>query len=263
MDIIGKMGLGLRHISNNLANMSWGRVAVLWILVMIVAEVLPDWPFISMIKGLLPAFGFFCLILKVESGARTLAEGREKVAKAEVLRAHGVVDAWSSKLDCHFLFNAMATIEHLITRDVNLAIKAQSALSCYLRSGLSDSDKSSITGQVKACESYLCIQKIRLSERLNWDIACQADGAMPGRVAVGLLELAVSDGIEETEVGGSISISCIREGERLTWCMECPQSGVLKVESIWRARWLSEAPNGSWHLSVSEKCAKLELGWVG
>ena len=253
---------GIRWMDGRLATMSWKRVAVLSLLILIAAHALPDWPLISIITQLAPFFVLFCIILKVEAGSRVKAVEAEKIAVLQVHSERAVSKSWSAKLDAHFLFNAMSTIEYLITINPEVAIKAQSALALYLRSGLSEPDKSTVQAQAKACESYLYIQSIRLAERLRYSTQCSATGPMHGRVAIALLELAISKTIEPKVDGGLVTVECTQTGPgTYLWVMTCPEGLTEEDTAPWRDAWLAAGNNPLWSMKKDNDRTTFELVW--
>lgn len=263
MDAKESMVKAWRASSDALARMGWARVLSLGALGLIAAAALPDWALLEPIKELAPFVALLAVIIKVESGARAKAVDGERKALALAGEASDVAKAWEGKLDPHFLFNAMATVEYLITADPALAIKTQSALAVYLRSGLGEPARSSSRAQSMACESYLTIQKVRLAERLDWSVSVGVDAPMPGRVAIGLLEKAVGMGIEPKIEGGRVEISCIlAEDGGYAWTMSCPADGLSDADwEPWKDSWLRSAPNAGWSAVRGDRVWSIELKW--
>lgn len=253
-----------RQLSDALAVMSWRRFILLVFLGKIFLSILDDWAVFSLLNHLAPFFILFCIVLKIQARSRQKAvEGRD-LALISAHQAQSKLQALDAKLDAHFLFNAMATVEFLIPVDSARALTLQKALSIYLRSGLSEPSMSSLSSQSKACEAYLIIQQTRMGERLDYHVQWStAHAAMPNRIALALLEKAVSQNIEPTIEGGTILLSSRQEEERFIWQMQCPISGVSPQSfSDLQQQWVTLAPQGQWHVTEDQGQFTFELSWV-
>ena len=255
-------------LSDRVAGLGWGKFAVVCLLALLCAEALPDWALIYPFKALMPAAIFFCALVKYEAGARVKAQGAEAQARSGELQAKQQAQAWSARLNSHFLFNAMAALEYLIETDQPKALVVQRALSVYLRSGLGEPSMSSVSAQAKACEAYLEIQKARMAERIDYALSVSPDALsqpMPSRIAVAVLELAVHGGLEPRVDGGSVKIDCFRQGDGWVWALESPSHGfpaelVEEQGGFWRAA----CPSGTWESALSKEDPskwRVAMGW--
>ncbi len=125
-----------------------------------------------------------------------------------------------SQIEPHFLFNTLATISALIETDGDKAKLMLDKLTELLRVTLrnSRSEQSTIAQESDLLDAYLNIQKIRLGERLSFNIDnSQVDSSqvIPPFLIQPLVENALTHGIEPKAAGGNISIRFSVESERL------------------------------------------------
>lgn len=255
-----------RSLSDALARMSWPRFFILAAGGLAVAAALPGWPILSWASALALPAAILCALLKVEAGARSRAMASRDEARLEAGAANAKAQSLGARLDPHFLFNAMASIEHLIFVDQEAAAKAQRQLSAYLRSGLSSSEMSTSGAQSAACEAYLELQSMRLGPRLSWSTAwthALDDAPMLARASMGLIETATAKAIEPLVEGGAIHIASQAEGGgRASWTISFPCDGLgLEDFAPWRSLWLSKAKSPSWSCSKDAARWVVVLGW--
>lgn len=78
----------------------------------------------------------------------------------------------------HFLFNALATLKTLIRKDPDMAQSYLVQLSDFLRitiASVKNGELASIDQEIKLCEDYLTMQKIRFGEALHYQVNISAD----------------------------------------------------------------------------------------
>lgn len=258
-----KIKSAARSLSDGVAAMSWPRF---WLIVFLL---LCAFGSIREVDGLgaLGALGtpivFFLIIIKVLAKSRANASREALNARGAAAAAQSETREWKSRLDSHFLFNAMATIEHLMERGSASALPAQRALAAYLRSGLSEPESSSARSQAAACEAYLLIQKIRMGDRLQSRCEWLCDAPMPGRVAIAALETAVSGCVEPSIQGGAVEIRCLSDQGRMVWEMSYPELCPLGADfEPLRQEWLAKAPDGLWEQASANGRSTLRLSWA-
>jgi hypothetical protein len=265
-DLSREVRAAAARLSDALAAISWRRF-LLWVfLSFVLIGALPNWFIFGVIKDLLPAATLFCALLKAQAGSRReAARGRDEALR-EAGAANAKALAFEARLDPHFLFNAMATVEHLIGSDPAAATRAQRALSVYLRSGLGTPHADTVGSQSKACEAYLEIQTIRMGSRLEWSAQWSSfEQPMPGRVAIGALETAVALCVEPSVHGGRVDLACgvdPADPARLIWTMSCPAEGIedSRVEP-WRRAWMASTRSPSWTESRAGERWTVSMGW--
>lgn len=148
---------------------------------------------------------------------------REQEARASRLisqLAEARLEALSSRLNPHFLFNALNSIAELVHRDADAADRMIVGLSALLRSSLEQAAHSEVPldEELRLLGHYLDIEKIRLGERLQveWAIAPETREALvPPLMLQPLVENAVRHGISRRLGGGSIRVQARRQGGEL------------------------------------------------
>ena len=125
-----------------------------------------------------------------------------------------------SQIEPHFLFNTLANISVLIDSDATSAKRMLEKLTELLRGTLQRSRQYNTTlkGELELVDAYLAIQKIRLGERLNYEISdhCLGDLNIPPLLVQPLVENAVQHGIEPSSVGGKITIEVAENQDSVT-----------------------------------------------
>ncbi|WP_173002974.1 sensor histidine kinase [Chitinophaga sp. SYP-B3965] len=126
------------------------------------------------------------------------------------------LDTLKSKLNPHFLFNALTSIRSLIGEDPARAQQAVGELSEVLRSAMLVEHQQQITfaKELEVVQHYLAIEKIRFEERLQVqyeiDPAVQ-EQSMPPMLLQTLVENAIKHGISQKAAGGEIRIRAYLE----------------------------------------------------
>lgn len=137
-------------------------------------------------------------------------------AEAEQLKRQLVearMATMQAQVEPHFLFNTLASIDHLIETDPPRASLMQKSLIALLRATLpamreSGSSPVRYLGQELAViRPYLDIQKMRMEDRLQilWDVPDGLKTAeMPNMMVLSLVENAFKHGLEPKAEGGSL-----------------------------------------------------------
>lgn len=134
-----------------------------------------------------------------ESMQRQLSEAKMQMMQAQV--------------EPHFLFNTLASVEHLIETDPPRASAMQRSLIQYLRAVLPQMrDNAVITNlgrEVDMVSAYLNLLKMRMEERLTVDVQVP-DGlrsaAFPPMMLQSMVENAIKHGLECKPEGGKLKI---------------------------------------------------------
>lgn len=116
-----------------------------------------------------------------------------------------------SQMEPHFLFNTLATIQSLIDIDSQLAKQVLSRFTDLLRASLqrSRSDKVTLQEEMAIVAAYLDIQKVRMGERLTFQIEMTeaAESAVcPPLVLQPIVENAVVHGLEPWQGNGVLHV---------------------------------------------------------
>jgi len=166
----------------------------------------------------------FCsVILKVsykkQLAAQAEAEQATEVAESEQLKRQVVearMAAMQAQVEPHFLFNTLASIDHLIETDPPRASTMQKNLIALLRASMPTMREANSNGaprdlgrEMAVIRPYLEILKVRMEERLQTRIEVP-DGLLsaefPPMMIQSLVENAIKHGLEPKAEGGEILI---------------------------------------------------------
>ena len=176
----------------------------------------------------LPPFVFLLIfisgIIKLMAAGRFKAEAQAVVAtemaESEALKRQVVearMAAMQAQVEPHFLFNTLASIDHLIETDPPRASKMQKNLIALLRASMpsmreANAQPSSrdLARELAVIRPYLEILKVRMEDRLATDIRV-SDGLLsaefPPMMLQSLVENAIKHGLEPKPEGGSLTVS--------------------------------------------------------
>jgi two-component system, LytTR family, sensor kinase len=143
------------------------------------------------------------------------------------------------QLNPHFLFNALNSIKSLTISDSKHAREAITQLSDLLRLSLNlgEQKKARLGDEVKICQDYLALEKIRYEKRLNYQFQVKdsdIESLIIPMVLHTLVENAIKHGVEKTKLGGEIIISAVIENKTL----------ILKVENTGSFQPKAKTPQG-------------------
>ncbi|SEK76859.1 Histidine kinase-, DNA gyrase B-, and HSP90-like ATPase [Roseateles sp. YR242] len=162
-------------------------------------------------------------LLKATYKGRIQAEAKAaqatETAEAESLRRQVVearMAAMQAQVEPHFLFNTLASIDHLIETDPPRASQMQRNLIALLRASMPTMREANANGGVRelaremaVIRPYLDILQMRMEERLQPEINVP-DGLLsaefPPMMIQGLVENAIKHGLEPKAEGGSLKI---------------------------------------------------------
>lgn len=143
---------------------------------------------------------------------------REQMMARQLLEAR--LAALQGQIEPHFLYNTLANARALIRQDANAAEQLLQHLIQFLRSAMPDLRAQSTTlGQeLERAHAYLDIIKMRMGERLRFDIAASEEARacqIPPLSVMTLVENAIQHGIEPKVEGGSLHITAVCTDQRL------------------------------------------------
>ncbi|HUP07013.1 MAG TPA: sensor histidine kinase [Caldimonas sp.] len=150
---------------------------------------------------------------RAEAKAVASAEAADAEAlKRQVLEAR--VAAMQAQVEPHFLFNTLASIDHLIETDPQRASQMQKNLIALLRASMpamreSHPQTHSLGREMAVIRPYLEILKVRMEDRLETAIDVP-DGLLsaefPPMMIQSLVENAIKHGLEPKPEGGRIAV---------------------------------------------------------
>ena len=161
-------------------------------------------------------------ILKITYKGRIQAEVKAAVAtenaeseqlKRQVVEAR--MAAMQAQVEPHFLFNTLASIDHLIETDPPRASQMQKNLIALLRASMPSMRESNplahnLGREMAVIRPYLEILKVRMEDRLQADIRVP-DGLLsadfPPMMIQSLVENAIKHGLEPKAEGGRLTVS--------------------------------------------------------
>jgi signal transduction histidine kinase len=168
-------------------------------------------------------FILFSIIIKLSYKGKVQAEAKAaqatEVAEAESLKRQVIearMAAMQAQVEPHFLFNTLASIEHLIETDPVRAGKMQRNLIALLRATMPTMREANAQGtrdlgrELAVIRPYLEILKVRMEERLQTEINVP-DGLLsaefPPMMLQSLVENAIKHGLEPKADGGLLRVS--------------------------------------------------------
>lgn len=162
--------------------------------------------------------GYFILRHRLEESAAKLAEKEINEQRLLQLKTKAELEALRAKINPHFLFNTLNSIASLIPVDPAKAEEMVQKLAHLFRFTLEAShhEMMKLTDELQVIREYLAIEKIRLGERLSYEIAMDealANMLIPGLLLQPLVENSVEHGIAPAKNGGHISLACRANGK--------------------------------------------------
>ena len=168
-------------------------------------------------------FILFSIIVKLSYKGKVQAEAKAaqatEVAESESLKRQVIearMAAMQAQVEPHFLFNTLASIEHLIETDPPRAGKMQRNLIALLRATMPTMREANAQGtrdlgrELAVIRPYLEILKVRMEERLQTELNV-SDGLLsaefPPMMLQSLVENAIKHGLEPKAEGGLLRVS--------------------------------------------------------
>ena len=154
----------------------------------------------------------------VGSGRRLAAE-RARSAELESLRVQSELRALRSRLNPHFLFNALHSVQALVRESAHRAEEALELVADVLRYATRADDLDTVTldRELEVVRGYLELEKLRMGGRLEVIRAVEPaalDASVPPVTVQPLVENAVRHGLAPTTDGGTVRIEAgVAEGD--------------------------------------------------
>ncbi|MBV8379480.1 MAG: histidine kinase [Paucibacter sp.] len=161
-------------------------------------------------------------VIKATYKGRLVAEKKAaqaaETAEAESLKRQVVearMAAMQAQVEPHFLFNTLASIDHLIETDPARASQMQKNLIALLRASMPTMREANHGGvrelsrELAVVRPYLEILKVRMEERLQTEIDVPEglhSAEFPPMMIQGLVENAIKHGLEPKAEGGKLSV---------------------------------------------------------
>jgi Histidine kinase/Histidine kinase-, DNA gyrase B-, and HSP90-like ATPase len=159
---------------------------------------------------------------KGQKQAEKKAQVATETAEAESLRRQVVearMAAMQAQVEPHFLFNTLASIDHLIETDASRASQMQKNLIALLRASMptmreaaggSGNGVRDLGREIAVIRPYLEILKVRMEERLSTEISVPEglhSAEFPPMMLQTLVENAIKHGLEPKAEGGHLRVA--------------------------------------------------------
>jgi signal transduction histidine kinase len=120
-----------------------------------------------------------------------------------------------AQIEPHFLYNTLASVQHLVRKDPENADFLLSQLISYMRQAIPDvrGTASALGREFGLIETYLNIVRVRMGGRLEVDVQCDpalADVPFPSLIIHTLVENAIQHGVERKPGPVSIAVRAAR-----------------------------------------------------
>ncbi|HEX2631043.1 MAG TPA: histidine kinase [Chitinophagaceae bacterium] len=163
-------------------------------------------------NGLVAAFIYTAINYVEMQRARKLTEKELEVTRLMALKTKAELDALHSKVNPHFLYNALNSIADLSITDGRKARRMTIALADLFRYSInySQNNYSTVNDEVAMTEVYLQIEKIRFEDQLNYSVDVQPEAGhylVPRFILQPLVENAVKHGLKITGKMTEIQLS--------------------------------------------------------
>jgi len=151
---------------------------------------------------------------------KILNEKELEVARLQQLKSKAELDALHSKVNPHFLYNALNSIADLSITDGKKARRMTIALADLFRYSInySNNNYASVNDEVAMTEVYLQIEKIRFEDNLNYSVNIDGEAGhylVPRFILQPLAENAVKHGLKMTGKMTEIKLEVRTEGNSL------------------------------------------------
>ena len=140
-----------------------------------------------------------------------------------------------AQVEPHFLFNTLASVRSLIVSDPQRAAQTIDALALHLRTTLpkfraaTGVSHSTLGEQFDICASYLELMKVRLGDRLRFELRLPADlrdASFPPLLLISLVENAIKHGVEPKPGNSQVVLSARMVEQRIEVTVEDDGAGL-------------------------------------
>ena len=189
----------------------------------------------SFIIGCVVVF-FFYTYNKQQQLNNQLNLEKLKQAKIEQALVESNLKMLQAQIEPHFLFNTLSNILVLIDNRPGDAKNMLGNLTDYLRGSLDRTRQNSATlgDEITLVNAYLSIQKIRMGERLNYQLSIDESLSnlnFPPLLIQPLVENAIRHGLESEVDGGNIKIAINQQQQKLHILVSDTGKGIDNMNS--------------------------------
>ena len=189
-------------------------------------------PLVGIFWGYVVAFGIWIWIYFNVHERRRRRALEVRALQLEVGAREARLRTLESQLNPHFLFNCLNSVRALVAEDPPRAQAMITRLAELLRYTLRSDQRDVVTldEELRAAQDYLALERVRFEERLQVDVAVDADARrqlVPRMLVLTLVENAVKHGISRLTRGGRITIAGTVDDGRLR--VDVTNSGTMQV----------------------------------
>jgi two-component system, LytTR family, sensor kinase len=150
---------------------------------------------------------------RLKETASRLAAKELQEQKLLQLKTRSELESLRARVNPHFLFNTLNSISSLVVKDPVRAEEMIQKLARMFRYVLDSADRHQVRleDELSVVRDYLEIEKVRLADRLNYQIAMQPgmeDFPVPALLLQPLVENSIKHGIAPRHGGGEVRIDC-------------------------------------------------------
>lgn len=177
----------------------------------------------------------FAIIHTIES-LKQLRNKEKQTAELKEASRQQEIATLKAQLNPHFLFNTLNSINATVTKDPEQTREMISKLSEMLRYSLDSFEKEevSLSEELNFVKTYLSLEKTRLGDRLNIDLAIKDDIEnipVPPMILQPLAENAVKHGVAPQGKGGTVKLQIHQQNGRLHFQVEDTGRGMSNFDT--------------------------------
>jgi two-component system LytT family sensor kinase len=175
---------------------------------------------------------YFCITLPLKVWNNTRNEAKLEDQQRLLMEAR--LEALSSQINPHFLFNTLNSVSTLIRTNPEEARTMVVRLSRILRRRLRNQDHfSALRDELEFIDDYLSIELVRFGDKLRVEKHIQPDALdmlVPSMLLQPLVENSIRHGLSGKIDGGGITLRARRDGRRLLLEIEDDGVGIPEAE---------------------------------
>jgi sensor histidine kinase YesM len=166
---------------------------------------------------------------RIEGRLRELAEQQHALDMARQLA--------TAQIQPHFLYNALAALQHWVQAKDDRAAPMLTALTGFLRATLPlfNRERLALGDEAEAVRQYLAVMALRLGDRLRWSVEIDDDAAraaVPPGLLLTLVENAVEHGVTPSLAGAEVHVRATVQGGRVALSVRDTGPGLAPAASV-------------------------------
>lgn len=180
------------------------------------------WEYYGSTSAIVTIVGTLILFYHLQKiNAEAILQAREMdLVKLEQLKTQAELQALQSKINPHFLYNALNSIVSLIHEDANKAEEMTLKLSKLFRYSINTMQENycSIKEEIEILNTYLDIEKVRFGNRIHFQIEAPIeleDKLIPRFLLQPLVENSLKHGLKDMRMHGEMKVTIVLNGARI------------------------------------------------